>query len=280
MGIPHGLVLAVLVTVPLSGQQASQVVSFEDVFAARQEHGATTSVDGRPIECVRRLVTTLLQAEVPPGGRRARPRTVIQAHGELDVMLVSGSKETIDLVAGIHEQLGKPERREWNVQCSVLTLPRKMATAHGILALAVTPVEEAAAGMLIKEAVQAKGMLRNLPEGRIEPLVPFSFGPGVDAEKPEAKPQPGVRVEALMTGDEEAAFAMQLSWPEIASRPLQAQRRECTFRLKAGAGVMMMGPADKYASEDEEVFVLWLRFAGVTTPRPEQQDAASKPRDK
>jgi hypothetical protein len=193
------------------------------------------------------------------------------------------------LVTGIHKQLGNPERRGLVVQCSMLTLPWKLAREHRLAPRSATPVGEAAAGELMKAAVQAKGTLRNLPEAMAEPLLPFTLGAGADG-KPVG-PGPVVHAEALLVGDHEALFSMQIAWPDgappagqkpQAPKPQPQKPRDdgTAFRLQTGAGVLLLGPVARNPGDDEPVTVLWVRFASVVPRAAMKPDGGRAPRRK
>ncbi|HEX5051209.1 MAG TPA: hypothetical protein VFZ65_05520, partial [Planctomycetota bacterium] len=92
------------------------------------------------------------------------------------LLLVRDTADNIELVTKAVEQLmaedaANPTR--WRLQCSLVTLPAKVAAERGIVAGKVVPVDEAAASRLVRDAVAAKGSLQNLPEVVVNPLVPF-----------------------------------------------------------------------------------------------------------
>jgi hypothetical protein len=138
--------------------------------------------------------------------------------------------------------------------------------AAGLAAGKVVDVDEGKAGKVLKDAVAAKGTLRNLPEAGILPLQPFVMG------KPRREGAAGgaaeVRVEALPLSEGEAWFSLQWRGEPSDSPPQPAPHFEATFRLKTGSGAMVM------SQKGQQAVVLWVRFAFIRNAEPAQEKAA------
>lgn len=291
------LIPAVAMFAPAASAQVATVLSLHDVVARMDAEGTNVPGKAPPLNRLARIMNAHFQAEAgdapQPAQRRAR-RTVVQVNDGPAAMLFSGQREQMAVFEGIVKQLHRAERRELLVQCTVVRMTRALAKQHGLVINLPTPVDEVAAGKILKAALQAKGSLQNLAEVRARPLVPFRAEPQADARKAGATPAPAplrLRGDVVLVADDEALFALQAvctALPEDPTMLPASPLLDTTFRLRAGTGVMLLtkagmpeapatGDQAPAAAGDGEAVALWLRFVAVAERQPAGDPTRSDP---
>lgn len=250
------LVGAAITVTSLPGQNAG-VIAFADVINALEPDVGGADERQPPVERIAKILRSMLQAEATSKplvqGRRPR-QTILQVSGT--DLLASGEEGVVALVVRVHRQLAAPERRV-ALQCTLLSLPRKLAVAQAVPKVP-TAVTEPVAGALIKLAVQAGGAVRNLPECTARPLRTFAMRAGKDVRDQA----PVVQGEFVPLDEQEVAVAVKFRGPDAPGSTPPAML-DLTFRLKAGAGVWLMLEPNAKPGDDEQVAVIWLRLATV-----------------
>ena len=289
--IVHALLLSTLFAGAASAQR-STVLNLKDVTPLLESRGHDVSGTVTPLQRLARLVsawflngTPAEPAPEPPAKPPAR-RTRIPTLGLLEdqgMILVSGQQEHVDLVESVVKELRSDVVRELRLQCTLVRLPLFTATAHGLAIGRATPVDEVAASKLLKEAVQAKGRLQNLPEVKIAPFVPFRIEPPAGDRKPEAtKESLRLRGEALLVRDDEALFAVQLvdgALPDDRTVLPKSPLADGSFRLESGAGVILLSTPMVGSTNAPEVVAVWLRLMEIARAEPNvTQPDATKPK--
>jgi hypothetical protein len=258
--------LAVTMATGLPGQKA-EVVDFADVIQALHP-GASADESQQTVRHVADVLRSVAQIEAqsrpPVQGRRPR-QTVVQTNGTL--MVVSGEDSVVAMVDRIHRQLAGPERR-FALECTVLSLPKKIADAHAV-PNAPARVAEPVVGALMKAAVQAGCRVRNLPECTARPLRTFAM-----TESAEAGRQAPVIEGELMPLDDRQVFLAVRFRGSAAAGSSPAAGPERTFRLESGAGVWLALEPEAKGGDDAPATVIWLRLAAAAPV----QDAAERPK--
>ena len=192
-------------------------------------------------------------------------------------MFVTGKEDFVALITGVHTQMQRDPLPRSNLQATVLTLPRRALNAHGVRADVPHPIDEASAGKLVRDAVAAKGALRNLPEVTVGPLEAFSIPLATATARDAAVPQRVLCGRALLVANDEAALVLEQSTSEAAFRESNRIGAGSQWlRLKAGSGALLCtrdaGKAEAGKErEADQVTVVWLRFVGTTTKPIEKQ---------
>jgi hypothetical protein len=168
-------------------------------------------------------------------------------------------------VTSVLAQLRRPDLQELRVQCTLVSMPAKVAADCGLSAGKCVAVDEGQAGKVLKAAVAAKGTLCNLPEAGGMPLQPLVFERQGDERR--------LRLEMLPISEDEACFMFQMvQWRLPVDRTLLPDRKQidAAIRLKVGAGAMAM------AVKDDQATLVWLRFIGTRkaepVPEPDAKD--------
>jgi hypothetical protein len=192
-------------------------------------------------------------------------------------ILLQGTAEDMELMTAMLAQLQRADLQELRVQCTLVTMPMAVATAAGLALDQPLAVEESQAGRILKDAVAAKGTLRNLPEAGLLPAQSAILGRPAAIARPDAAPVPfaelRVRVEALPTAEDEGWFALQLLDGEQRNdtvAPRKVAMADAKLRLKMGHGAMVM------AARGEQATVLWVRFTGMRKAEPSKDAPADK----
>jgi hypothetical protein len=175
--------------------------------------------------------------------------------------------ESVELCKGIVQQLRVEPQRQSNLQVTFVGTTRAIAEEHGLDGKAAVPVDEVAAGRLVKAAVQQDGTLKNLPARSALPMAPFD---AVDDAEPK---RPLLRCEALPCGDGEVLLAVQFVEPGDPAQGREAKPigRRDVLHLKAGTGVLLRAPAAA-GDAKQPVTVAWVRFAGFVQPQNSPRD--------
>lgn len=265
----------------LPAQEASAVVPFDGVcerleaaHAAVQERakGREEAPAFLADDALRDLIEAWVRSD--PKLSAVRRRTIVQFTPNRAVLLVAADQVVVDAMVAAGQQLQGEELREHAVLCTFVTLPRDLATEHGVMPDRFRVVGEADAGKLLKAAVAAGGQLCNLPQAGGLPLVPFEVGGGQGQEKTrqDSPSRAAVRFTALPIGA--AQVLLRVTAPGTTSQFLQ---------LPAGGGVLLrLGeparPVGQEPRTDEVAAparVVWLRYVGSSPHAPK---AAERPK--
>jgi hypothetical protein len=272
------LSVAIAANRSVPAQQAQGQVACGDLAVTLQQRESTHKRSIAPIDRVARLSTALLRSEAKPEDPD-RHLIGVDYYYRRGSLLVSGPPGSVDLVNALVTQLRRPEARELRVQCTLVQLPASVAEQHGLAAGRATPVDEVAAGRLMKAGLQAQGHIQNLPEVAIEPLQPFCTEP--PAGKHEATAIAAalrLRGEAMLLADDEALFGVHLVAGDLPADPTRRPKEslvEATFRMRVGGGVLLLAnaakpptPATSGDTTPPMTVALWLRFADVVQTPP------------
>lgn len=216
----------------VSAQQASEVVACADLAAALRQRESESQRGLAPIDRLARLANAHFRANAPSG---ADPRELLAVdyYPRRGGLLVTGPRDQVDQVMALVAQLRRPEVRHLRVQCTLLHLPASVGAQHGLAVGRATLVDEVAAGKVQKAAVQARGRLQNLPEVLVAPLVPFHTQLPADGSNACR-----LRGEAVLVGDDEALFGVQLvagDLPDDPTRIPKAPLVSATFGCELAA---------------------------------------------
>jgi hypothetical protein len=265
-GVLQGVVLAG-VAVAQQAVLANQVVN---VFEVADVIANLERFTGKQPQLVADLVGLLPRVfDEEPKVRTSAPRG---GNADQTRFAVIGSSEQITATKCLLDQLRRADLQEVRLQCTQVTMPLPVAAASGLAAGKVVEVDEGKAGKMIKDAVAAKGTLRNLPEAGILPLQPCVMtlprreATAAVAAQPFGRSE--VRVVALPLSEKEVWFSLR--WrgepADGPGRP-QAPQFETAMRLEPGRGAMVMSP------QDQQAVVLWVRFAFTRNAVPAEEKA-------
>jgi hypothetical protein len=265
MATLRGLLLGVTLAAAVAAQQRVQLFDCRDVFANLDRH-LGPDFERPMIRPLQRIVTRMFAGS-------AKTRVATDSDGNLVLM---GGNDQFETMSSALAQLRRPDLQELRLQCTLVSMPLSVAIADGMATGKVLEVDEVKAGKVLKDAVAAKGTLRNLPEGGCLPLQPGLVGKmRGDARGAEAASDPFghtcVRAEALPIADDEAWFALQLA--RDAGRDFPPPL-EGSVRLKLGGGAMMM------AALGEQAVVLWVRFVSSRNAEAVKEAATTDRTDK
>jgi hypothetical protein len=253
----------------VAGQQRAQVFPVKEALAALEDKTGVVPGDVQPITRFTRLVDAVLKKDAQGGARGQTARTLVRVGGRggEQMLMVQGDKEAVDLVQSLIDQMQGQSLPRLHLMCTVLVMPVELARRHGLVANRAQETDMAAITALMKDVVKAKGVLLNLPEIVVTPLVPFARSCIGAADKPPP-PNDGANLwlqgEAVVSGPEEALFRLGFSHGSKGNGLGQA------FRLQVGHGVAMMTHDGKMAK------VVYLRFTGISNEAPKTGKPGSR----
>jgi len=266
MNLRRTLLLCLALAGSAVGQDVT-VIACEEAFAALATPDDATGAAARQ-RFLNFLRAWLMQGAAPAGTRLTRPRNVVQVTPDGRTLIMQSTKEQMSLVEAMVSQLRRAQQTEMHVQCTLVTVPEAMATALRLEPGTPRPVDQAAAGKLLKDAVAAKGTIQNLPEANALPLTTFVVAASKkkDGTAKGTDEDLSVQGEGLLLADDEVMLALHLRRGPAAGGSSD-QVEEATgptvghmVRLKSGAGALLTtrigGPTT----------VLWVRLVAIATP--------------
>jgi hypothetical protein len=245
----------------VSGQQQPQLQFFhvKELLAAHEDKTGCGPGEVQPLERLARFFDGVLAERELEGVERR----IWRGPG---ILAVEGDQEARDLVQSVVDQLRCEQLPRLHLECTVLEMPVRVAKINGIRASGQV-TDLVAMTALMKDVVKAKGVLLNLPEIVVTPLVPFARSCIGAADKPPP-PNDGANLwlqgEAVVSGPEEALFRLGFSHGSKGNGLGQA------FRLQVGHGVAMMTHDGKMAK------VVYLRFTGISNEAPKTGKPGSR----
>jgi hypothetical protein len=226
--------------VPPAAPQLTRVLRCPDLM---RFDGAVANAAVEPVpDPVTRFVEVL--RHVPIGD--APPRSLGLTIGKSTrghVLLARGTAEQVATVEAALGALARPDVGRTRLQCTLVTMPVAVATAHRLEPGKTVVGDGVAWGELMRDAVKARGRVDNLPELLADALSPFAneVKPPAAPSTPVERPRQRLRGEVvpLDGGDVAVAVAIERGRAAAADAKLPVLATP-VFRLAAGKSAMMM----------------------------------------